>query len=592
MTDFSRLVKSNCQDAPGVYIMKNVDNKILYIGKAKSIKKRLNSYLSKKLELKTIRLLKQVASIKTIVTNSEKDALILENNLIKKHKPKYNILLKDGKTYPYLYLSNDKFPRLMINRTLNPSSVHGTLFGPYPNKYLLKQAIDELQILFNLRTCTNNSFANRSRPCLLYQINKCSGSCCSLISEQQYQGDVNSVSNLLKGKNKDLIKGFENKMQVASNNMDYEAAAIYRDKIKAFRELTKKQSIFGKNKNSDIVYVKEQEQYSVVVVIKVIAGEIFDQNISKIVHSDIISEKAHSLSIKSAIIEQLSLKDLSVLIVPDSIEEWQQSCNLDDITIKTPKTEIEKKWMAMANANAVHKLNQLSPGQPYLDGFLEMKSVFKLQKLPERIEAYDISHNKGNHTYGSKVVISAKGKEKSEYRRYAITGITAGDDLAALKQVITRRLKQPISNTVLLIDGGKNQLKSVLATLVKLNKSIFTISIVKDDHRKEGAEKVITSDLKMQKISNFNSLFRLLLLARNEAHKTAIEAHRKKRDKTYKTSILNTIPGIGDKKARLLLNEFGSVLNIKNASISDLTVLTGINDRLANIIKNYIEVNY
>jgi len=588
--------------APGVYQMFGSSGQLLYVGKAKSLKKRLASYFRADLkDNKTRSLVSQIHSIETIVTRTEQEALLLENNLIKLHRPKYNILFRDDKSYPYIYLSADAFPRLSIYRGTKKEKGH--YFGPYPDGGIARESVHILQKLFNIRHCKNSVFKARSRPCLQYQIKRCSAPCVGLISQEEYAKNIALVKQFLAGEYSCVIQKIVERMQAASEQQDYEAAALYRDQIQLLHQIQSDQLIYHGVKDIDVIAVVQKHQVVCIDVLMIRHGRVlgnkhFLKSVeSELSESDILSTFMaqyylnESAFIPSEIILNIKPQDLKLL--SEAITQHAQK----RVQLKTQVSRQRKEWLTMASANAETVLNAHFLNEQVLyKQFYDLQQLLQLEALPKRIECFDISHTGGTATVASCVVFSPAGPQKNSYRQFNIKGITAQDDFAALRQAIKRRYEQALQKNgvlpdILMIDGGKGQLKQAEKIFNELGiDEVLLISIAKGEKRKAGLETIYRSgSSEPVSLIHHDLAFQLLQQVRDEAHRFAITRHRNKRAQNMRRSVLENIPGIGKKRRTQLLQYFGGLQAIQAASISALTKVPGINKEIAERIYHYLK---
>ena len=582
---------------PGVYKMLGKNGDIIYVGKAKSLKSRVNSYFAKTIDHpKTRALVQRIDNIETIITRSETEALLLEQNLIKLHRPPYNVLLRDDKSYLYVFISADKpYPRLAYGRGKGQHQ-KGRFFGPFPSAHAAKQTLLMMQKMFMVRQCTNAFFAQRQRPCLEYQIKRCKAPCVGLVSPEDYADDVNNTIRFLKGEGTDLQVKLVGKMEQAAEDMNFEQAALYRDQLSMLREVQAKQAVYTVKGEADIIAIASQAGITCVHVMNVRNGQVLGGN-NYFPDVDSENDIADNLSeFVSSFYFQVSDDLPEELIIshelPDqtAITEALTETFGKKVTIKTKVREQRNEWLTLAQMNANNAL------QTKLGDYLEVKSRFNalnavlkeaLQgKSLDRIECFDISHTMGEATIASCVVADQGGLRKRDYRQYAIHGITGGDDYAAMKQVLNRRYsKQPLPD-LLLIDGGKGQLnmaKDVLSELGILPQTLL-VGVAKGEGRKAGLEVLHFIDREPLDLPADSKALHLIMHIRDEAHRFAITAHRKKRDKRRSSSVLEAIPGLGEKRRRELLNHFGGLQQLLGASQDEIGQVNGIGKVMANTI--------
>ena len=582
---------------PGVYKMLGKNGDIIYVGKAKSLKSRVNSYFAKTIDHpKTRALVQRIDNIETIITRSETEALLLEQNLIKLHRPPYNVLLRDDKSYLYVFISADKpYPRLAYGRGKGQHQ-KGRFFGPFPSAHAAKQTLLMMQKMFMVRQCTNTFFAQRQRPCLEYQIKRCKAPCVGLVSPEEYADDVNNTIRFLKGEGTDLQVKLVGKMEQAAEDMNFEQAALYRDQLSMLREVQAKQAVYTVKGEADIIAIASQAGITCVHVMNVRNGQVLGGN-NYFPDVDSENDIADNLSeFVSSFYFQVSDDLPEELIISHELPDQTAMTEAltetfgKKVTIKTKVREQRNEWLTLAQMNANNAL------QTKLGDYLEVKSRFNalnevlkeaLQgKSLDRIECFDISHTMGEATIASCVVADQGGLRKRDYRQYAIHGITGGDDYAAMKQVLNRRYsKQPLPD-LLLIDGGKGQLnmaKDVLSELGILPQTLL-VGVAKGEGRKAGLEVLHFIDREPLDLPADSKALHLIMHIRDEAHRFAITAHRKKRDKRRSSSVLEAIPGLGEKRRRELLNHFGGLQQLLGASQDEIGQVNGIGKVMANTI--------
>lgn len=582
---------------PGVYKMLGKNGDIIYVGKAKSLKSRVNSYFAKTIDHpKTRALVQRIDNIETIITRSETEALLLEQNLIKLHRPPYNVLLRDDKSYLYVFISADKpYPRLAYGRGKGQHQ-KGRFFGPFPSAHAAKQTLLMMQKMFMVRQCTNTFFAQRQRPCLEYQIKRCKAPCVGLVSPEDYADDVNNTIRFLKGEGTDLQVKLVGKMEQAAEDMNFEQAALYRDQLSMLREVQAKQAVYTVKGEADIIAIASQAGITCVHVMNVRNGQVLGGN-NYFPDVDSENDIADNLSeFVSSFYFQVSDDLPEELIISHELPDQTAMTEAltetfgKKVTIKTKVREQRSEWLTLAQMNANNAL------QTKLGDYLEVKSRFNalnevlkeaLQgKSLDRIECFDISHTMGEATIASCVVADQGGLRKRDYRQYAIHGITGGDDYAAMKQVLNRRYsKQPLPD-LLLIDGGKGQLnmaKDVLSELGILPQTLL-VGVAKGEGRKAGLEVLHFIDREPLDLPADSKALHLIMHIRDEAHRFAITAHRKKRDKRRSSSVLEAIPGLGEKRRRELLNHFGGLQQLLGASQDEIGQVNGIGKVMANTI--------
>lgn len=582
---------------PGVYLMLDQENTVLYVGKAKNLKKRLASYFSKSTyhSAKTIALVEQIAQINITVTHTESEALLLENTLIKQHQPRYNILLRDDKGYPYLHLSDHPFPRLTLYRGTKRSKGH--YFGPYPHAKAVYESLNLLQKIFSLRDCPDSFFRNRSRPCLQFQIKRCSGPCVGVIDENNYQLEVQHAILFLQGKSNKIIELLIEKMQNAATALEFEQAAHFRDQIAALRTLQEKQYVDLDKGYADVIAGIVENGIGCICVLNIRAGQQTNNQIFFPQHTQDCDQTAlvtaflpqyylnQERDIPNEIITNVACDDVAILT-----EVINQQRN-KSVHIHHNVRGTRAQWIKMAIENAQIHLAQQQPTH-YRERLAALTIILQLEAMPQRLECFDISHTQGEATVASCVVFDGEGPQYSSYRRFNIRQITPGDDYAAMEQALTRRYHPTKTDTILpdilLIDGGKGQVKIAQTVLEKYQlTNIQIIGVAKGRERKAGLETLIlpkrSTPLTLPKHS---PALHLIQHIRDEAHRFAITGHRRQRANRQR-SLLEQIEGIGPKRRRRLINHFGGLENIKRAGVTDLAAVPGIDHQLAQKIYEF-----
>jgi len=582
---------------PGVYRMINAKGEVIYVGKAVSLKKRVSSYFQKSNLGPRIQLMvSQVTGIETTVTRSEAEALLLENNLIKSLRPRFNIVFRDDKSYPYVMISGHRFPRLGFYRGVLDKTHQ--YYGPYPNAGIVRESIQLLQKIFRLRTCEDSVFSNRTRPCLLFQIKRCSAPCIRQIDQQAYLHDVKNAELFLQGKQSEVIEVIANKMQQASERMEYEHAAELRDQIQALRRIREKQFVdSGKALDADVVACALLHDGSgkVCVNLAMIRGgrhlgdkSFFPQN----------ADDCTPVNVVEAFLAQHYLNKSAppLIIVGEKIERETLQLLLTEqcghnITIQVNATGEKRVWLGMATANAQLALQQMMSRQASQEKrILALQQALQMPVL-QRIECFDISHTLGEATVASCVVYDNFSMRNNEYRRYNIEDVTPGDDYAAMREVLSRRYQKMVSREgqlpdLILIDGGKGQVAAAQEALQELGISDANLlGVAKGEGRKPGLEQLISPLLEkpLQLPSNHAALH-LIQQIRDEAHRFAIQGHRNKRGKARTSSSLEDITGVGAKRRQRLLGRFGGLKGVLTASIEELQQTEGISRKLAEKI--------
>ena len=579
-------------ETPGVYRMLNENNEVLYVGKAKNIKKRIVAYT--RIEQLTARLQRMVAEVRKmefIIVENENRALIVENELIKKLHPKYNILLKDDKTYPHLILDlQDDFPALRKFRGRRSGNYR--YFGPYASSSAVKEVMDVIQKIFMLRSCRDNVFHNRQRPCLLYQIKRCCGPCVGKITKEDYSKLVKDVISFLEGKNTAIQAELSRKMQMASDNEDFEQAIVLRERIKALTGIQRHANLeYSDLKSVDIIGISMQEDWYCVDIFFIRGG----QNCGNAPYYIRRKEEASSTEILEAFLStfyanHIPPKEIFVSEILENNEFLEEAIGSK---IKTFSRGDKYKLIEAAKKNAQAALERkLAENRSIRSNLLEVQQYFGLSKMPERIEVYDNSHNQGSYAVGAMIVATPEGFDKKSYRTFTIKDLTiTNDDFAMMKEVLTRRFNHMAPENkpdIILLDGGLGQLHAVHECLEGYDLTgINIIAISKGVERNAGKEFYHQYGKESFSLPYRSAVAFYLQNIRDEAHRFAIGTHRKKRAKSMTKSSLDDIEGIGNKRKRDLLNYFGSVASIKDASIENIAKVTGINKKTAENIYNY-----
>ena len=586
----------NLTTRPGIYKMLNDKSEIIYIGKAKNLKKRVSSYFkTQSASIKQQVMVAKVAAIEVTVTHTEGEALLLECQQIKAHKPRYNICLRDDKTFPYVFLSTQHdFPQITYHR--GPKNKKGRYFGPYPSSGAVKESLKLLQRLFPVRQCEDGVYNNRTRPCLQYQIERCTAPCVGLIDKPTYGLDVDSTVLFLEGKGSLLIDQLIVKMENASAALAFEEAAGYRDQIVKLRSVLEKHFVSGEKGDVDIIACASKGNVACVQVFFIRNGQ---QLGNKAFFPRIATEYEPS-AILEAFIPQYYLDKPVPHEVMVSHDLTESALLLEvlalqakhAVTLSTNVRGERLKWLQMAMTNVENSLqSKLADKQGVYARFLSLQEELGCTDLPKRLECFDISHTQGDQTVASCVVFDREGPVKSAYRRFNITGITGGDDYAAIHQAVFRRFKRLKAGEheapdILFIDGGRGQVNEAQKALAELDiNNVMIVGVSKGPDRKPGMEKLILVDQE-QPIDITPTASGLLLIQhiRDEAHRFAITGHRARRGKASKQSVLESIPGLGAKRRQLLLKQFGGLQGITSASVDALSSVDGISKHLAERI--------
>lgn len=587
--------------SPGVYRMYDAGDVLIYVGKARNLKKRVSQYFqNKQHDRKTTALVAKIARVDYTIVESEIDALLLESNLIKHHQPKYNILLRDDKSYPYLYLSTQhRFPRLDFVR--GKKYKQGRYFGPYPTGASAKETLNLLQRCFLIRQCRDSYFNHRSRPCLQYQIKRCKAPCVDLISESDYQCYVDQAVAFLEGKSDDLIAAKIQAMTQAAKEQAYEKAAIIRDQIELLRQLQGHQYISHDDGDADVLSLSRIVAEPIMTIVFVRQGKVLG-------HRDIQCKQTRAATVEQCyqqFIAQYYLGEASEAVIPARIvlpitlkekllyqQALSQQAQRKVRLINSPH-EPYKTWLQMAQRNAEQALllqqSASTKVAKQLDALAEHLGQEK--NSIKRIECFDVSHSHGEATKASCVVFGQNGADKKAYRQYNIKGVMAGDDYAAMRQALYRRFKRLSDEgaslpDVVLIDGGKGQLRQAMSVFDELHiNDVILIAVAKGVSRKPGLEKLIMPGGCILHIPPFDPALHLIQFIRDESHRFGIKSHRNKRDNQRKVSPLEMISGIGPKKRQALLEHFGGLQGLKKASSQEIAKVQGITFALAEKVR-------
>ena len=586
----------NLTRLPGIYKMLNAKDTIVYIGKAKNLKNRVSSYFRKgAASPKQQVMVSKIARIEVTVTHTEAEALLLESQLIKRHKPRYNICLRDDKSYPFIYLSTEQqFPQITTHRGAKKKK--GSYYGPYPSAGAVRETLKQLQRIFPVRQCEDSYFKNRSRPCLQHQIERCSAPCVGLISQQKYAEDVNNIKLFLAGKGSLLIDELVVNMEHLADDLEFEQAAIVRDQISQLRSILEKNYVYGERGDVDIVACATQAGIACVQIFFIRNG----QNLGNKTFFPKISDEYTPENILQAFIPQYYLDkniphELIVSHKPEEVVLLTEvlAQHAGHAVIISPHVRSDRaKWLQMAKVNVANALmTKLADKQGIYARFLSLQEELGCQEVPKRLECFDISHTQGDHTVASCVVFDREGPVKSAYRRFNIEGITPGDDYAAIYQAVSRRFKRLVKGEheapdILFIDGGKGQVNEAEKALAELQvNNVMIVGVSKGPDRKAGMEKIILPG-QGQPLDVTPGASGLLLIQhiRDEAHRFAITGHRARRGKAKKESQLETIAGLGPKRRQILLKQFGGMQGISRAGVDGLCSIDGISRQLAQRI--------
>lgn len=587
---------------PGVYRMFDAAGTVLYVGKARNLRKRVASYFTRSnLSQKTGALVAQIHHIEVTVTNTESEALLLENNLIKTLQPRYNILLRDDKSYPYIYLSDDPYPRLGFDRGRRSGS--GRYFGPYPSSNAVRESLNLMQKLFPVRQCENVFFSNRSRPCLQYQIKRCTAPCVGYIDQDGYATDVRHAAMFLDGKNNQVIDELVVRMERAAAELEFERAARVRDQIANLRRIQERQYVSGEGGDCDVVAVAAEAGIGCIQVFFIRGGRnlgsktFFPKNSDGMEESELLEaflaqyylpgdSRAAARPVVAEILVNRPPADTALLERTLGEQAGRR------VAIRTKVRSDRARWLEMAENNARIALRaHLASKANLLSRFEALQEGLQLDAMPQRLECFDISHTMGEATVASCVVFGIDGPLKSDYRRFNIDGITPGDDYAAMHQALTRRFRrlqegEGKAPDILFIDGGKGQVGQAYDVLEELAVAgVMVVGVAKGPTRKPGLEQLILSGSDTPIILPPESpALHLIQQVRDEAHRFAITGHRQRRGKARRTSSLEAIPGLGPKRRQQLLRQFGGLQEVARAGVEDLSKVHGISRQLAQRI--------
>jgi excinuclease ABC subunit C len=588
---------ANLSQRPGVYRMIAGNGEVLYVGKARNLKNRVNTYFtgSKAHAAKTMAMVSQIANIEVTATASETEALLLEYNLIKRHRPRYNVTLRDDKSFPYLYITTEQdYPRISFYR--GSRKLPGRFFGPYPNARATRETVLLLQKLFLLRPCSDTFFANRSRPCLQYQIKRCSGPCVSLISVENYKQDVADAIKVLEGRGAELIDDLAQRMEQAAQHLEFEKAARLRDQINGIKAIHSTQSV-TRNVTEDIdaVALVSQGGAHCVSIVFVRGGRNLGS--SNFFPRAGLAEAGELLSgflaqyylgrdAPAEILINQPIEDADLLEATLS-ERLERS-----VRIRSGVRGVRARWLEMARTNAEIGLNMRRATEATTAEQLQsVAEVFGLSAPPKRMECFDVSHTMGERTVASCVVFGTEGPLKSDYRRFNIEGLAPGDDYGAIRQALSRRYARikkgeaPLPD-LLLIDGGPGQLAEAVAVLKELEiEGVCVAGVAKGADRRPGQERLFLAGEEHPRVLAPDSpALHLIQRIRDEAHRFAITGHRQRRAKARTHSVLETVPGLGPRKRRELLRQFGGLQGVARAGVDDLAKVHGIGRKLAQSI--------
>jgi len=595
--DAKHFLKS-VSESPGVYRMLDANANVLYVGKAKRLKPRLASYFRGALNAKTQALVARIEDIQITITRSETEALLLEQTLIKELRPPYNILLRDDKSYPYVFVSDrHPYPALEFKR-VRQKRRDGHYLGPYPSSTAVRESLSLMQKIFHIRNCEDSVFAHRHRPCLQYQIKRCSAPCVDYISEADYRQDVEHAVMCLEGRSEQVTQQLTASMERASDSLDFEEAARLRDQVQQLRRLQEKQYVDNADGEADVFALAEQPGGLCISVLGIRQGRMLGarhhqpDNGLDLGASELLSEfvsqyyLGQSKEIPLEIIASHPLTDSELLQAALSEHAGRR------IRVASQVRGHRAQWRKLAITNAEqHLATQLANRSQLGKRFESLREALDMPTCPARLECFDISHSHGEATVASCVVFDQNGPAKSDYRRFNIEGVAAGDDYAAMRQALTRRFKRLQKGEgrlpdILIVDGGKGQLNMAREVLVELEVTgVALIGVAKGTSRKAGLETLFIETVdRTLNLDTSSPGLHLIQHIRDEAHRFAITGHRQRRDKQRRTSTLQDIPGVGPKRRRELLRFFGGLQGVRKATRDDLSRVPGINEQMAATI--------
>jgi excinuclease ABC subunit C len=581
----------------GVYQMLDATSAVLYVGKARNLKSRVTSYFrASGLSAKTLALVAKIADIEITLTASETEALLLEQSLIKRLRPPYNIVLRDDKSYPYIYLTDHTYPRLAFHRGAKRKT--GRYFGPFPSASAVRESLNILQKLFQLRQCEDSYFKNRSRPCLQHQIGRCSAPCVNFIAPDAYAGDVRHAVMFLEGRNDAILEEYKSAMECAAESLEFERAAKHRDQITQLRKIQEQQYVHAATGDVDIFAVALAPGCACVQGMFVRGGRLlghrtwFPRNELAVDGAELLNAFLAQYYFGGADrdIPRAVVLSHTVVDVP-LIEAALRERTGHRVEITSGVRTQRARWLEMAQENAQMSLDSyLADKQNVLARFVDLQEALGLEDVPDRLECFDISHSSGEATVASCVVFDSNGPLKSDYRRFNIDGVAAGDDYGAMNQALRRRYERLKSGDgrlpdLLIVDGGPGQLSQARAVLSDLQvEGVQILGIAKGTTRKPGLETIFLAELGEVMLPPHGGAMHLLQHIRDEAHRFAITGHRQRRGKARRQSELEGIAGVGPKRRRELLSHFGSVAGLRGASREEIAKVPGVSRRLAEEI--------
>jgi excinuclease ABC subunit C len=581
---------------PGVYLMRDSAGESLYVGKARNLRKRVATYFDARPKIERImRMVARISHVEVSLTRTEGEALLLENEWIKSLRPRYNILLRDDKSYPWIVLStNHEFPQIAFHRGARDKAK--CYFGPYPSASSVRESINLIQKLFLLRNCEDSYFAHRNRPCLQYQIRRCTAPCVGLVEVDSYGEQVNDAMLFLQGKNHKVLTRMILRMEQASGDLEFETAAMIRDQINTLKQMQAQQIVSGRQNDIDFIAVAQEQGHSCVQLVSIRGG----RNLGQRSHFPTQSEGFRPAEVLEAFLGQYyqERQPPAQLLVSSPLKNGELLASVFSektgrkITIQAHPRGERRKMLEMAAGNARQALQMRLASKANLSAqFESLQNILGMEELPESVECFDISHTAGNQTVGACVVFDGNGAVKSKYRRYNLKGITPGDDYAAMHQVLSRRYGRIQSEEgslpdLVIIDGGKGQLRQAEEVLAEFSLAGLTLlGVAKGRSRRAGYEEwILGSPFRSFRPGPESPASHLVQQIRDEAHRFAITGHRGRRQKAATKSTLERIPGVGPRRRRALLNHFGGLQGVNKAGVEELSSVPGISRVLAEEI--------
>ncbi len=591
-----RAIAARLPTRPGVYLMRDKSGTPLYVGKARNLRKRVSSYFDARPKIERImRMIARIRQIEVSLTRTEGEALLLENEWIKSLKPRYNVLLRDDKSYPWIVItSNHDAPRIAFHRGARDKSMD--YFGPYPSASSVRESINLIQKLFRIRNCEDSYFAHRTRPCLQYQIRRCTAPCVGLVSRENYNDQVKDAKLFLQGKNQKVLTRMISRMEQAAAALEFETAAMFRDQISLLKQMQARQFVSGKQADIDFLALALEQGQACVQVVSIRGG----RNLGQRSYFPAQVEGYSGAEVLEAFTGQYYRERLppGAMVISHELENQQLLSSVFSdragrrISIQAHPRGERRKMLESAARNSKQALKMRLAGKANIAAqFDALQSILQLEESPASVECFDISHTSGNQAVGSCVVFDQNGPDKSRYRRYNLRGITPGDDYAAMRQVLTRRYgriqaEEGVLPDLLLIDGGKGQLRQAEEVLAEFGlNGLPMLGIAKGRSRRAGHEEwIMASPYRSLHPGPESPASHLVQQIRDEAHRFAITGHRGRRQKAATKSTLEKIPGIGPRRRRALLNHFGGLQGVSKAGIEEISSVPGISRLLAEEI--------